>query len=150
MMENFTSYVARSFIPKTFGRLCVMGVDLVGVPVLLLYGLPENRILLVAGWFGLRIALTGIGYLESRGNKAPTLNIRVLQSQNVLASTDLAASNASSSNETVAPLNCEDLKASADSLAPIENDYVHVEGDTLEPVAGVEFPVSLNVLTARR
>ncbi|KAG8739962.1 hypothetical protein FRC12_016154 [Ceratobasidium sp. 428] len=140
-MENFTSYVVRSFIPKTFGRLCVMGVDLVGVPVLLLYGLPENKILLVAGWFGLRIALTGIGYLESRGNKAPTLNIRVLHSQDVSSSAiDLAASNASSSKETVTSLNCEDLKVSADSLAPIENDYVHVEGDALEPIAGVEFP----------
>ncbi|KAF8603113.1 hypothetical protein BDV93DRAFT_556746 [Ceratobasidium sp. AG-I] len=72
MSTKFMSYVAESLRPKTLARLCLLGVDIVGVPVLLLYGLPENKVLVVLGWYGLRMALSGLSYLESDIDKPLT------------------------------------------------------------------------------
>ncbi|KAJ1310730.1 hypothetical protein OPQ81_009252 [Rhizoctonia solani] len=67
---GFMSYLSQSFVPGKFSRLCILGVDIVGVPVVLVVGLPQTKALAVAGWFGLRVALTGLCYLEYRWNLA--------------------------------------------------------------------------------
>ncbi|KAG8719555.1 hypothetical protein FRC08_002553 [Ceratobasidium sp. 394] len=138
-MEGFTSYVVRSFVPKTFGRLCVLGIDLVGVPVLLLYGLPENKFMLVAGWFGLRIALTGIRYLESRGDKVLTLDMKVPESKAGLL-IESVASSLTTSDVTVTPLNCGGLEVSVCSQSPIQDESICEEDQHSEQITGVEFP----------
>ncbi|CAE6433505.1 unnamed protein product [Rhizoctonia solani] len=67
---GFTSYLSQSLIPGKFSRLCILGVDLVGIPVVLVVGFPQSKALAVAGWFGLRVALTGLCYLEYRWDLA--------------------------------------------------------------------------------
>ncbi|KEP51849.1 putative transmembrane protein [Rhizoctonia solani 123E] len=67
---GFMSYLSQSFIPGKFSRLCILGVDIVGIPVVLVVGLPQSKALAVAGWFGLRVALTGLCYLEYRWDLA--------------------------------------------------------------------------------
>ncbi|KAG8714812.1 hypothetical protein FRC11_007043 [Ceratobasidium sp. 423] len=68
--SGFMSYLSRSFVPGKFSRLCILGVDIVGIPVVLVVGLPQSKALAVAGWFGLRVALTGLCYLEYRWDLA--------------------------------------------------------------------------------
>ncbi|QRV76922.1 hypothetical protein RhiJN_19768 [Ceratobasidium sp. AG-Ba] len=138
-MESFTSYVVRSFVPRSFGRLCVLGVDLVGVPVLLLYGLPQNRVMLVAGWIGLRVALTGIRYLESRGDRDKVLeeNVRVLDAKD--------ACGAFSEEPATAP---QGQQISIRAEMPVETEsavqapvQVEVEdAKIIEEAAGIVFP----------
>ncbi|KAH7330646.1 hypothetical protein B0J17DRAFT_678961 [Rhizoctonia solani] len=67
---GFRSYLSQSFVPGKLSRLCILGVDIVGIPVVLVVGLPQSKALAVAGWFGLRVALTGLCYLEYRWNLA--------------------------------------------------------------------------------
>ncbi|KAL5640621.1 hypothetical protein ACGC1H_001186 [Rhizoctonia solani] len=67
---GFMSYLSQSFVPGKFSRLCILGVDIVGIPVVLVVGLPQSKALAVAGWFGLRVALTGLCYLEYRWDLA--------------------------------------------------------------------------------
>ncbi|CAE6464423.1 unnamed protein product [Rhizoctonia solani] len=67
---RFMSYLFQSFVPGKLSRLCILGVDIVGIPVVLVVGVPQSKALAVAGWFGLRIALTGLCYLEYRWDMA--------------------------------------------------------------------------------
>ncbi|KAG8736132.1 hypothetical protein FRC10_009664 [Ceratobasidium sp. 414] len=123
-MEGFTSYVVRSFVPKTFGRLCVLGVDLVGVPVLLLYGLPEIR------------------YLESRGDKVPTSNMRVFELK-VESPADSVAPSLAVTEGTVSPLTCEDLEDLEGPVrcqSPAQDESICEEAQLSEQITGVEFP----------
>ncbi|CAE7077432.1 unnamed protein product [Rhizoctonia solani] len=67
---SFTAYLSQTFVPGKFSRLCILGVDIIGIPVVLVVGLPGSKALAVAGWFGLRVALTGLCYLEYRWDMA--------------------------------------------------------------------------------
>ncbi|KAF8741262.1 Xylosidase arabinosidase, partial [Rhizoctonia solani] len=87
---HFMSYLFQSFVPGKLSRLCILGVDVVGIPVVLVVGVPQvrtsfvrksemteemtlwekSKALAVAGWFGLRIALSGLCYLEYRWDMA--------------------------------------------------------------------------------
>ncbi|CAE6499008.1 unnamed protein product [Rhizoctonia solani] len=74
--SGFMSYLSQSFVPGKFSRLCILGVDIVGIPVVLVVGLPQTKALAVAGWFGLRLALTGLCYLEYRWDLATRRKVK--------------------------------------------------------------------------
>ncbi|KAG9107683.1 hypothetical protein FRC07_008590 [Ceratobasidium sp. 392] len=113
-------------------------VDLVGVPVVLLYGLPQNKILLVTGWLGLRVALTGIRYLESRGTtKLPTSIVTILQSKPEPVSDPVVSSAILSEVEPAVPLSPEDLEVSTCSPAPTQAESIQ---ELSESIVVVEFP----------
>ncbi|CUA71361.1 hypothetical protein RSOLAG22IIIB_04576 [Rhizoctonia solani] len=118
---GFMSYLSQSFVPCKFSRLCILGVDIVGIPVVLVVGLPQSKALAVAGWFGLRVALTGLCYLEYRWDLA-TRSSQVENTEEKVAAQLPAAS-----PPPELPVTIPEPAAMHDEKAPIDHESGLIE-----------------------